>query len=64
MYPEGAAPWIFGGVTGNTPPLNMNTPTRGYQLTTNGICYAAMVDRYALCWGHKIKALRKNSKNP
>jgi uncharacterized protein (DUF608 family) len=52
MYPEGAVPWIFGGVTGGTPPLNMNTPTRGYQLTTNGICYADMVDRYALCWGH------------
>ena len=52
MYPEGAVPWIFGGATGATPPLNMNTPTRGYQLTTNGICYADMVDRYALCWGH------------
>ena len=52
MYPEGAVPWIFGGVTGNTPPLNMNTPTRGYQLTLNGLCYADMVDRYALCWGH------------
>jgi uncharacterized protein (DUF608 family) len=52
MYPEGAVPWIFGGATGGTPPLNMNTPTRGYQLTTNGICYAALVDRYALCWGH------------
>ncbi len=53
QYPEGAAPWIFGGVTGQTPPLNMNTPTRGYQVTLNGLCYAAMVDRYALCWGHE-----------
>lgn len=52
LYPEGAAPWIFGGVTGDTPPLNMNTPTRGYQLSLNGLCYADMVDRYALCWGH------------
>jgi uncharacterized protein (DUF608 family) len=51
MYPEGAVPWIFGGATGGTPPLNMNTPTRGYQLSLNGLCYADMVDRYALCWG-------------
>lgn len=51
MYPEGAVPWIFGGVTGSTPPLNVNTPTRGYQLSLNGLCYADMVDRYALCWG-------------
>ena len=59
LYPEGAAPWIFGGVTGSTPPLNMTTPTRGYQLSLNGLCYAAMVDRYALCWGHKQKDFGK-----
>jgi uncharacterized protein (DUF608 family) len=55
FYPEGEAPWNFGGVTGGTPPIDFTRPTRGYQTTTNGICYAAMVDRYALCWGHKHK---------
>ena len=55
FYPEGAAPWIFGGVTGGTPPIDFAMPTRGYQTTSNGICYAAMVDRYALSWGHRDK---------
>ncbi len=53
QYPEGAAPWIFGGVTGSTAPIDFALPTRGYQTTLNGLCYAAMVDRYALCWGDK-----------
>ena len=51
QYPEGAPPWIFGGVTGDTPPIDFARPTRGYQISLNGLCYAAMVDRYALCWG-------------
>lgn len=55
LYPEGAVPWIFGGVTGGTPPIDFAMPTRGYQITLNGLCYAAMVDRYALCWGSREK---------
>jgi len=51
QYTEGAAPWIFGGVTGDTPPVDFAQPTRGYQITLNGLCYAAMVNRFALCWG-------------
>lgn len=51
QFPEGAVCWIFGGWTGQTPPIDFASPTRGYQFTTNGICLAAMVDRYALCWG-------------
>jgi uncharacterized protein (DUF608 family) len=53
QYPDGAAPWIFGGIT-NDPPIEgteMATPTRGYQTTTNGICYADMVDKYWLRTG-------------
>jgi len=53
QYPEGAAPWIFGGVTGSTPAIDFAMPTRGYQTTLNGLCYTAMVDRYALCWGNQ-----------
>jgi uncharacterized protein (DUF608 family) len=53
QYADGAAPWIFGGIT-NDPPLEgteMATPTRGYQTTSNGICYADMVDKYWLRTG-------------
>jgi uncharacterized protein (DUF608 family) len=48
QYPDGAAPWIFGGCTGNpkTEGTEMAIPNRGYQTTTNGISYADMVDRY------------------
>ncbi len=35
----------------DTPPVDFAQPTRGYQITLNGLCYAAMVNRYALCWG-------------
>jgi len=55
FFPEGAVPWIFGGVTGGTPPIEFAKPTRGYQLTTNGISYASLVDRYALNWGNQSK---------
>jgi uncharacterized protein (DUF608 family) len=46
QYPEGTAPWVFGGVTGGTGPCEMAAPTRGYQTVLNGSCYVDMVDRY------------------
>lgn len=46
QYPEGAPPWIFGGITGDTPPVEFAAPTRGYQFSLNGLSYVAMVDRY------------------
>jgi uncharacterized protein (DUF608 family) len=49
QYPDGAPPWIFGGVTGGTPPIDFACPTRGYQFATNGISLAAIVDRFLLC---------------
>ncbi len=49
QYPDGAPPWIFGGCTGRTPPIDFSNPTKGYQFATNGISLAAMVDRYRLC---------------
>jgi len=52
QYPDGAAVWIFGGCTGNTPPIDFANPTRGYQFATNGISLATMVDRYHLCYGY------------
>jgi uncharacterized protein (DUF608 family) len=53
QFPDGAAPWIFGGMTHHpyTAACDMATPIRGYQTTLNGICYAAMVDRYWLRTG-------------
>jgi uncharacterized protein (DUF608 family) len=55
QYADGAAVWVFGGVTGGTPPLDFAAPTRGYQFATNGISLAAMVDRYRLCHGARNK---------
>ena len=48
QYPDGAAPWIFGGCTGSprTEGSEMAMPNRGYQTTTNGISYIEMVDKY------------------
>lgn len=53
QYPDGAAPWIFGGCTGKpaTEGTEMATPNRGYQTTTNGISYIDMVDKYWLRTG-------------
>lgn len=49
----GAAPWIFGGFTGNTPFIDFASPTRGYQITLNGPCYVDMFDRYLMCYPDK-----------
>jgi uncharacterized protein (DUF608 family) len=53
QYPDGAAPWIFGGWTGVPPTegTEMAAPDRGYQTTSNGICYIDMVDKYWLRTG-------------
>ncbi len=53
QYPDGAAPWIFGGWTGHprTEGSEMAMPNRGYQTTTNGISYADIVDKYWLRTG-------------
>jgi uncharacterized protein (DUF608 family) len=55
QYPDGAPVWVFGGCTGNTPPIDFANPTRGYQFASNGISLAAMVDRYWLCHGDRDK---------
>lgn len=54
QMPDGDMPWIFGGVAGRidlTEPCCR--PQRGAnpQVTLNGLCYAAMVDRYLQCRG-------------
>jgi uncharacterized protein (DUF608 family) len=53
QYPDGAAPWVFGGCTAGAAEgysasdgTEMATPSPGYQTTLNGPCYTAMVDRY------------------
>ena len=53
QYPDGAPPWVFGGVTADaaegyraTDPCDMATPSPGYQNTLNGPCYVDMFDRY------------------
>lgn len=45
QFSDGAAPWIFGGITDNTAPIEMVYPTPGYQTTLNGPCYVSMVYR-------------------
>ncbi len=44
MFPDGQAPWVFGGHS--TPACEMVMPTPGYQTTTNGPSFVAMVYRY------------------
>ena len=51
QFDDGAAPWVFGGCTKGTGPTEFAMPGRSYQMTTDGICYASMVDRYRMCWG-------------
>jgi uncharacterized protein (DUF608 family) len=53
QFPDGAAPWNFGGITSNPPAegTEMALPSRGSQTTTNGISYADMVDKYWLRTG-------------
>lgn len=53
QYPNGAAPWVFGGCTSGaaqgfqpTDGAEMAIPSPGYQTTLNGACYVDMVDRY------------------
>ena len=58
QFADGAPPWIFGGCTGNTAPIDFASPTRGYQFATNGISLAAMVDRYFLCYPAKRQGVR------
>lgn len=51
QYPDGAAPWIFGGITGDTPtpPCELAMPSKGYghkpQATLDGPCYVDMIAR-------------------
>ncbi len=53
QFPDGAPPWIFGGCTCRTPPIDFANPARGYQYASNGISLAAMIDRYLLCYGER-----------
>lgn len=51
QYPDGQVAWIFGGSTAGSLPVEMASPTRGYQTTLNGPCVVDMVYRYWLCTG-------------
>lgn len=57
QYPDGAAPWIFGGVTCGTLPCEMALPCHGYanksQTTLDGPSYVGMVDRLWLRKGDR-----------
>jgi uncharacterized protein (DUF608 family) len=59
QYPDGAPPWIFGGCTGSTPPIDFACPTRGYQFASNGISLAAIVDRFLRCCDDEQKTLTR-----
>jgi uncharacterized protein (DUF608 family) len=49
QYPDGLPPWVFGGTTGRTPPVEMVLPTRGYQNGQTPSWYVAMVARHWDC---------------
>lgn len=74
QFPSGTVPWIFGGITGGaakgyqeTDGADMATPSPGYQITSNGICYVDMLDRYWLRTGNDAilrefyPSIRKNT---
>lgn len=49
QYPNGVAPWVFGGMTVGTPPCELVLPSPGYavkpQTTLDGPCYVEMFDK-------------------
>ena len=45
QHESGATPWIFGYV------MDVAGHNHKRMQTMNGLCYAAMVDRYRMCWG-------------
>ena len=49
QFPEGNAPFVFGGSTCGTPPCEMARPSKHYgmkpQTTLDGPCYVAMIER-------------------
>ena len=51
MFEDGAAPWVWGGWTAGAPPIDFAVPVKGYQWTTNGISWLAMLDRFLVCRG-------------
>ena len=66
QYPNGAAPWVFGGCTSGaaegykaTDGTEMAIPSPGYQTTLNGPCYVDMVDRYWLQSGSRDDVLKE-----
>lgn len=50
QFPDGAAPWIFGG-RAREEGTELAIPSRGHQTTSNGPSYFGMVDRYWLRTG-------------
>jgi len=50
QYENGEVAWVFGGMTARpvSPPCEMATPNRGYQIVLNGPCVVDMVYRYWL----------------
>ena len=73
QYPQGNAPWIFGGVTAAcaTPPCEMAMPSKGYrakpQTTLDGPCYVDMIERLWLRTGDRsileefYESMKKNT---
>ena len=59
QYPEGNAPWVFGGCTAacRTPPCELAMPSKGYlhkpQTTLDGPCYVDMIERMWLRSGDR-----------
>jgi uncharacterized protein (DUF608 family) len=55
QFPEGAMPFTWGGFAHDAR-CDFVTPNRGIHTTYNGVCYASLVDRYALCRGDEAFA--------
>ena len=51
QYPNGQAPWVFGGATAVTGGCELTKPAPGYQVTCVGPFYVVLVDRMWQCSG-------------
>ena len=51
LFPDGQVPWVFGGCTTGTPPVEFAMPGRPYQVCSSDVCLVEMVDKLWLRTG-------------
>ena len=59
QYDDGRPPWVFGGCTGGSDHTDFASPTKGYQFTLNGSCYAEIFNKLWLRHGKDMDLLKE-----